>query len=180
MADEPYVFPTAVEGLIRAVGDDLTPALKAQLRALELDLDRPFPPAWRGALFPQWVEACATAVFPAASRDEALRQLGRRFVSSWQATLLGSATAVLMRTIGPKRALTRIERAFRTGDNFTRVEVEHLDDGATRLRFSDAQGMPTYYVGILEGGSVMVGANNSRVELEASEPPSAVLMMRYE
>jgi uncharacterized protein (TIGR02265 family) len=153
---ERVVFNSTIEGLVRALGADLTPALSAKLKAAGLDLSKPLPPGWEPARVHGWLELVATEVSPDLSRDEALRRLGRRFIEGWRSTLLGGAAAGVMKVLGSRRALQRVGRAFRTGDNFTDSVVDFVGPTEAVITVT-GQPFPAYVQGILEAGAAMVG-----------------------
>jgi uncharacterized protein (TIGR02265 family) len=154
-AVEKLVFSSMGDGLVRALGPDLTPALSEKLRARGFDVNKKFPPAWPLEQVTGWLELIAAELYPQLPREEALKSVGRRFIEGWQATLLGSAAAQVMKVMGPRRSLERIGRAFRTSDNFTEVSFEPL--GATSaLVVITGQKLPTYAQGVLEAGMAIV------------------------
>jgi len=55
---------------------------------------------------------------PALERDEALERLGEDFFRGFSSTLIGQALKAMMRVIGTRRSLQRMERNFRTGNNY--------------------------------------------------------------
>jgi uncharacterized protein (TIGR02265 family) len=175
---ERVVFSSTIEGLVRALGPDLTPALTAKLAAAGLDLSKPLPPGWEPARVLGWIELAATEVSPHLSRDEALRAMGRRFLEGWRSTLLGGATAQVMRVMGNRRALARLGRAFRTGDNFTESSVEFT--GATEALVTvDGLPFPTYVQGVLEAGASMVGVQDVVVVIEEVKGEVVKLRMTW-
>ncbi len=184
MEPERLVFPMMVDGLVRAAGSALTPSLKSALRQKGLDLDAKLPPGWAVTHVGDWLDLVAEARLPGAPRDEALRDLGRAFVHAWQGTLIGGAMSVVLRTVGPARSLARLQRAFRTGDNFTVVTVTDLDAPPpwrlSRVHINDVLGRPAYYLGVLEQGAALVGAKNAQVTLEQVEGSSVTFHLRYQ
>lgn len=184
MAEQRLVFPMLVEGFVRVAGPAVTPSLKDALRKLGLDLDRPLPPAWETTHVQQWMDLFAKASFPEAAPDEAMRLMGRAFLQAWQTTLLGGATALVLRTVGPVRSLSKLQRAFRTGDNFTEVVITELQTAApfhsAHVVLNEVQGRAEYFQGVLEAGALMVGAKNPSVTRLPLEGPGAKFLLRYE
>lgn len=178
------VFPNLVEGLVRATGSAVTPSLKAKLRERGLDLDAKFPPAWEVTHVGAWLDLFAEAKSPGLPRDEALRVLGRAFIEGWGSTLVGGAMSVVLRTVGPERSLSRLQRAFRTGDNFTVVTVTPLDAPApwklARVHFSESWQRPSYFLGILEAGAVLVGAKAPTLSIEATDGTGVAFQLSYQ
>lgn len=184
MESQRLVFPNLVEGLVRATGNAVTPSLKAALRQQGLDLDKKFPPAWEVSNVGAWLDLFAEAKSPGAARDEALRLLGRAFIDGWRGTLVGGAMSVVLRTVGPERSLSRLQRAFRTGDNFTIVTVTPLDTPPpwklARVHFNESWQRPSYFLGVLEAGSVLVGARHPEITAEPSRGNDVSFLLRYQ
>lgn len=177
-AVEKLVFSSTADGLIRALGPDLTPALKAKLRDAGLDVDAKFPPAWPFEKMTSWLRLIAAEVFPGVPEDEALRRVGRRFIEGWSGTLLGSATAQLLKVMGPRRSVERIGRAFRTSDNFTEVDFESLSANTANVIIKH-QVLHTYALGILEAGVAMV-AKGGHVTLQKVEGDVATYFVEWQ
>lgn len=161
---EQVIFPAQIEGLLRGLQSDVTPQLKAALRARGLNTDAPFPPAWPAIKLGDWLDVMAREVYADCSREEAHRRIGRRFMDGWQRTMLGAASAQLLRVLGMKRGLERLTRAFRTGDNFSEVSVVFPSErvGVVTIR---SQRMPHYIAGILDGGLALLKVKG-RVTIE--------------
>lgn len=169
MADERYFFPTAAEGMLSGlsrVTDGV--ALKAHLKSHGLDFDR-LPPAIPALAYKEHVRQTAKFVWPQFLEEEALRLTGYHYVNGWRETALGRAAAPLLRLIGPKRTLQRLERVLRTGDNFTRTQTEFLNDNQARISISDTLGLDSYWLGILQGGLEILG-REGKVFLAEVEP----------
>ena len=164
MPDSRLIFPVQVEGLLRGLEPDVTPRLKQRLKAAGLDLDAKLPPAWPAERLREWLDACADEVYPGQPREQALRAIGRRFIEGWQRTLIGAASAKLLKLVGPRRTLERLTRAFRTGDNFSETSVLFPSDrvGVVTVR---SQRLPHYIAGILDGGVAMLEVDG-RVAIE--------------
>lgn len=178
MAEERFVFPSSVEGLLKGLGDKATPALKAQLKARGLDVEK-LPPAIPVAEWSPHLITCATFAWPDVSEDEAMRLLGLHFIRGWQNTALGSAVSVMLRVLGPARTLSRLDRAFRTSDNFTRATTEILGPGEALISINEVQGHPTYWIGVLQGGLEVLDRRGT-VTMQASNPPGATFRMHWE
>ena len=127
MKFEPTFSMTAVEGMFhRAVAGRMTPVVKAQLKEIGLDLDRPLLAAYSQPVWERGVHCMETGLYEALPVEQAYFDLGRLYVVGLQATLLGSAASQLVKLIGPERALKRLPRTVRASNNFTTLEVEQL------------------------------------------------------
>lgn len=176
MADQ-FVFPAAVEGLLLGLGERATPAFKEHLKKHGLDVNN-VPPAIPMSAFSPVTLAAATFTWPDETAEEALRLLGLHFIRGWRNTMLGSASSVLLRVLGPRRTLTRLDRAIRTSDNFTRAVTELVGSNEALVTISEVQGMPTYWIGVLQGGLEVLGREGS-VTLHAVTLPSATLRVTW-
>jgi uncharacterized protein (TIGR02265 family) len=177
MAEERYIFPTSVEGMLKGLGERSTPALKAHLKAHGLDVDK-LPPAFPLAEWSPHLRTTALFAWPDVSEDEALRLLGLHFIRGWQNTALGAAASVMLRVLGPVRTLTRLDRAFRTSDNFTRATTEFVGEREALITINEVQGFPTYFVGILQGGLEVLHREGT-VTLHAVHLPTATLRVTW-
>lgn len=160
-------FQSAVEGLLlRGVGPQLTPALRTKLREAGVDLDR-LQPAYPQAVMSKAVDLVVSELFQDRTREEGLRELGRVFMRGYAQTFIGAAMVQIMKVIGPRRTLERMQRNFRNGTNFIETRFASAGEQAATLWINDVSGMPTFYAGILEEGGVMTGANPT-VSIEAA------------
>lgn len=171
-------FQSAVEGLLlRGVGARMTPTLRSKLRDLGIDLDR-LEPAYSQATMAKAVDVVATELYAGRSRDEGLRELGRVFMRGYAETFIGAAMVQIMRVIGPRRTLERMQRNFRNGTNFIETKFEAVGEREATLWFNDVSGMPAFYAGILEEGGRMTGAN-ATVAVESATDASCTFRVSW-
>lgn len=116
---EPLVFSSIIEGVHRAYGAQLTPALRERVRTLGLDLDAKRAAYPVNEFLPGFI-ALADAVVPGdeASRPARLREFGARFMDGFARTAIGVAIFTFSRAIGTRRAMERIGRNVRSTGNF--------------------------------------------------------------
>lgn len=164
---------------MRAIGDGLTPALAAKLRELDLDPEKPLPPAWPAERLGQWLDCISDELFPGQPRERSHRELGWRFVDGWRHTVIGGATVQLLRIIGARRALVRLTRAFRTGDNFTDVDCEFT--GPTTAFISlRTQPLGDFVLGQLERGMPVIGVKKGTVTQHPAPPGTLRFQIDWE
>jgi len=178
--EAPVVFTQTVEGVIRALGRAPTDPEKRALRELGIDLDRPLEPAYPAVAFAKAVEFVARARSPGLSEAEAYRELGERFFEGYTQTLIGRATGQVLKVIGVRRSLARMERSFRNGNNYMRSHSEDLGSGRVRLYFDHILEQPEYLRGIVLSGGRYVGAKAFVVDLVESGPNRCVLEVRWD
>jgi uncharacterized protein (TIGR02265 family) len=122
--EQRVVYESVMEGLLlRAVGKRMTPALKAKLKELGVDLDQRLKAQYSAELFEKVVALLCTTLYPALSRDEALFKLGSEIVDGYADTLFGKVLMQMMKVLGPRRTLERLPQSYRGGNNFTDVKL---------------------------------------------------------
>jgi uncharacterized protein (TIGR02265 family) len=172
------ILSTTIEGTLKGLGPLNTPALRAMLRARGLDVEA-LPPAVPVEVWGPCLLEIGRFAWPQVSDEEALRRLGQCFIRGWQRTPIGSAASGLLRLLGPRQTLMRLDRAFRTADNFSRSETV-LDGPRTALvRINQVDGRPTFWVGVFEAGLEVVGRKGTAT-LVSHEPPAAVLRLEWD
>ena len=148
---ERLVFPSLVDSYLKGLGPLFSAQTHQELKAAGLDIDR-LPPAIPSPDMRRLIEIFARNAWPDAERDERLRLLGLHAIRGWQSTFLGSAAAGLMRVMGPHRTLTRLNRAFRTTNNFSEATTELLGEREALIAVNDVEDMPTYWQGVFQAG----------------------------
>jgi uncharacterized protein (TIGR02265 family) len=169
-AEEPLAFASMVEALRRALGDRLDERTHQKFEALGIPM--------RGKIastYPRdaWmrVSLYAGEVLNPALAPEAQRvALGRRFVRGYSETMVGKALLAAMRVLGPRRALMRLERSFRTGNNYSRAELRALPSGALELDIIGAP-YPEWYEGMVLEALAVTGAHDAVVKPIRYRPP---------
>ncbi|MBL8921097.1 MAG: DUF2378 family protein [Myxococcaceae bacterium] len=171
-------FQSAVEGLLlRGVGARLTPALRSRLRELGVDLDH-LEPAYPQATMTKAIGVVVDELFADRTREGGLRELGHVFMRGYAETFIGAAMVQIMKVIGPRRTLERMQRNFRNGTNFIETKFEAVGEREATLWFNDVSGMPAFYAGILEEGGRMTGAN-ATVAVESATDASCTFRVSW-
>lgn len=170
-------FPTAIEGVIEGLGPMVTERTREKLRGVGLDLKH-IPPAIPAERMPVYFETIAEDIWPEHPREQRIHLLGLHFMRGWQRTMLGRASAAFLRLIGPHRSLSRLDRAFRTSDNYTRSTYELVNDKEVIIHINDVDGLPWYWTGLLSGGLELLGLDGT-VELEAFPEPGASYRLKW-
>jgi uncharacterized protein (TIGR02265 family) len=101
---------------------EVDPKLKAALKPVGLDLDRP-EPKYPETVLSAALDVAAQHVSPNRPRDEARRALGRRAGAQYFHTLIGMVVAPAMSLLGAERFMASLpRRATVGGDAQTRTE----------------------------------------------------------
>lgn len=180
MAQDKLWFSHSIEGLFaRGLGARDKPELEAKLRAAGIDLNK-LEPAYPVTKVIAAARTVLPMVWPHLSEAEQHRQLGVAFMTGYAQTFLGSAMVQVMKLIGPRRTLERMQKNLRTGGNYIETRFKAVGATEVELWLSDTSGIPGMYVGIVEEGGRMVGAKNIRVQLEEEKPPECVLRVTWD
>lgn len=157
-----YVYEHTVEGLFfKALRPRIGPALAEKFKALGIDLTgKP-----RSLAHEQWKKAlalAATELFE-GTLDERYRQLGRAVLLRYEETLMGKTVVGLMRLLGPRRVLQRINVSLRSGNNYIEATLKELGERSFEGEINECNGNPNYIAGVIEQGLIIAGAKEQRV-----------------
>ncbi len=177
---ERLVFSHTVEGLFRrGLAGRLSPELNEQLRKAGLDLDRPLLPAYPLETWLRCVSLAAQVLYPNEPRELALRHVGERMVDGYLETTMGSAMFGLLRLLGPHRTLGRMQKNFRSANNYTEVRLTELGPREADLWMNEP-GMLRYFMeGILLAGLRGAGTPDVRVELRHFDDTSVTYRLSW-
>lgn len=179
MSSEPIVFSSAVEALQKSFGARLTPELKAKLRTIGVDVDRP-PAAVSLATWLDVIELVGAALLPDTPTEERYRLLGREYIRGFVQTALGFATVSMAKLMGAKRTMLRMGRNFRTSANYIDADAKELGEREVEIHTRIAPGMEgrvpanvesiiQYRRGVLEQTLEELGAKNAKVDVLAHD-----------
>jgi uncharacterized protein (TIGR02265 family) len=150
---------------IHGLKAEQTPALRAQLKALGVDLDKLLP----GYEYPVWERAALAALscFPQLSRGEGLMLLGRRTVAgSLEVNPLSRAGLKVLSLLGVTRAM---KRAFGKDPSQTVSRATFGAESPTSLEvtFSQVGTIPEFSLGSLLEVAETLGARDAQGHLVA-------------
>lgn len=179
MPAERLWFGHTIDGLfVRGLGARLTPELKEKLRTAGIDLNKP-QPAWPIEAVHAGCVAILPTLYPKLELDAAFRQLGISFMQGYAETFIGTAMVQVMKVIGPRRTLERMQKNFRSGGNFVETRFASTGPTARELWINDVSPHPEFYVGLIEEGGRMIGTKNLRVAITKSEPPALTVNVTW-
>jgi uncharacterized protein (TIGR02265 family) len=150
--------------LERVPAGTLTTEVKAQLKAGGIDPDRRLLPAYPYPVWVQVTEILAKAVHPGADPATAHRRLGHLFLEGYARTTLGIAVMALLKLIGPRRALGRTAKAFRSGNNYFESKLDETGPNAFHLWINETGTHPEFIAGVLQSALSLCGADQPQVE----------------
>lgn len=180
-ADEPLDFAVTYQSLFHdALKRELTPRLKQRLKELGLDLDRKLLPGYPAALWPQVMRVVAEELYPGTELFRAAQQLGQRFIDAYFGTTMGGAIALVFRTLGPMRALGRVERSLRSTNNYQRTRLTPRGPKQAELWIAEVNGVTGWFVGMIEAVAKHLALVAPRVEVTEDDGRSATFRLSWE
>jgi len=161
---EKLVFDFTMESLLRTLPPPHTPSQVSALAALGLEPGKPLLPAYPMETFQKVSQYIASQRWPKLPPEEAHRALGRAFLAGYGESFMGKALVSLSKVVGPHRLLERMNRNFRSANNYTETKLERLAPSTYELWFNHVI-MPSYYQGIVEAGLELTGVKGLQVTL---------------
>lgn len=132
-----------------------------ELKALGVDASRPTEVSLD--IWVAMLRATAKRLSPGRTEAEALEDLGREMLRGYMDGLVGKALFIVMRALGPRRAMLRMMENYRTADSVTTVAATEVSTTAIDLEFNSAFGVPTYVAGLLSEALVQMRAPEPKV-----------------
>jgi|APLak6261679142_1056127.scaffolds.fasta_scaffold00041_44 uncharacterized protein (TIGR02265 family) len=173
-------FSTVIDAVfIKGLGDKLTPALKADIKAVGIDLDK-MQPAYPIEVVMKAFRVLIKQQYAGMTEEEAFHQLGLSSMRGYTETLLGKALIQILKLIGVRRSLLRMHTSMRSGNNYLETFSTVVASNCIELKFSDVSGIPSFYQGILEEGGRMAHAKNLKVTTAAEEPPGHTFRVEWD
>ncbi len=132
------------------MGPRLTAPCRTRLKTAGFDVAATLLPAYTFEVWMKCLVIAAEELWPALPREKALFKLGEAFIEGYRETFLGRAVLGLIRVLGPRRALHRATRNFRSGNNYTETRVTELSETALELWMNEVGPWPSFTQGLLE------------------------------
>ncbi|MFT3711284.1 MAG: DUF2378 family protein [Archangium sp.] len=159
----PVVFRSTVDALLKQVVRRQELMTDEELSAFGLARPRDLPIAEWGQL----VRLVAGRLSPAAAEGQALEAAGREVVRGFSKELVGKGLLIVLRMLGPQRALLRMAENFRSADNFIKLTAHVRAANHVELIVFDTAGMPSFMVGILSEVLALIGTREHAVSVTA-------------
>jgi len=181
MTTQKLVLSNCVEGLFRrGVGAQLTPRCRERLKAAGLDLEGRVEAGYPLERWREWLTIAAAELYPELSEAEAHFQLGDRFLAGYFETLFGRVVLPLLRALGPRRALGRLQQNFRSGNNFSEVTVVDHAPGDVEVRVNDVFAKhPQFVMAIITRANEAAGAKDTQLEVQSFDGTACTLRLRW-
>jgi uncharacterized protein (TIGR02265 family) len=176
---QPLVWSHTIEGLIRCGKPRSTPRWVEQLRAAGLDVNKPPAPAYTREQWRSFVFISAEELFE-GSMESRLEQLGRAFIDEYAQTFLGRAVATVIRVIGPKRAIERMTKSLRSGNNYSQTSATFTGPRRAEFWLNETLGAPSYICGALTGVLCLTGSKGVRVRTLTTDGRAATFEIEWD
>lgn len=165
MPEERIEFGQVLDGLFLGAMEGLKdPALVEKLRAGGLDLNGKLALAYPAATFFRFAAIAANHRYPSLDETEAMRELGRLAVRrGMESTLMGRAVLKAAQLLGVRRALKRVGRMMKNGNNYIEGMANELSPTSMEVQLGPLVGPKSYYEGILEESAVILGGKNVKL-----------------
>lgn len=148
-----------------------------ELRGLGLDVSRP-----REVSLATWealLKATAKRAYPKLAEDDALEEVGREVMRGFAAGFVGKGLLMVLRMLGPRRALLRMMENFRTADSVTTMKAVELSPTCIELDTRPVTDVPTYVCGLLSEIMVLLAAREPKVEHRIEGKESRVFKVTW-
>lgn len=103
----------------------------------------------------------AEEVYPNEDLAAAYKKLGERTIEGYFDTFIGKALKGVVKLIGPKRALMRTRQNFRSGNNYTDVQITEVNPTTFDLTMNEAGEIRWLTWGILDAGLKLTAAEGA-------------------
>ena len=159
---EKLVWGHTVEGLVRCGKPRATSKWVERLRSAGLDIEKPVAAVYTRDQWSSFLKISAEELFE-GPMELRLEELGNSFIDEYAKTFLGSAVATVIRVIGMKRAIERMTKSLRSGNNYSETKATFTGPRRAEFWLNDCLGMPTYICGALAAILRRTGTESVRV-----------------
>lgn len=179
---ERLVFSQTVEGLfLRALKDQLTERLKDRLATeAGVNLRAPLKPGYPMKSWDMAVAVAAEELHPGVETAAAFELLGAALTQGYFDTMIGSAMAAMLRLIGPPRAIRRIERSLRSGNNYSQTSLIELSPSHFEIPTNEVGRLRDNLRGVIRRGMEVAGAKNVRCKVLRFDDAGAVYDIEWD
>lgn len=178
--DTRVVFSSGFDSLFsKDFRKKVTPALKAELQAFGVNVDKPWLPAYPVETWAAVIASAAKHLYPDDSLPEASRKLGRSTITGFCETLLGQALFPLLRLIGPVRALERAARNYASTNNYTKVVLTRVAPTAFDFHLNEQHTLPQYDIGVIEEALAQLKVASPRVTLRNQDAEGFTMRIEW-
>jgi uncharacterized protein (TIGR02265 family) len=147
----------------------MTPRLKERLRQVGVDLAHKLMPAYPLDTWVKSISEAAQELYPEKPESESWRLLGERMVDGYQGTVVGAAMFALMKVIGPRRTLVKVQKNFRYGNNYTEARLRDVSPKVVEVWMNDSGPVRYFSQGMIHAALRASGASGLAVDILHSD-----------
>jgi uncharacterized protein (TIGR02265 family) len=174
------VFRTAFETTFReGLGPRFTDRVRARLAEAGVDFSRPLLPGYPAEVFARCITVVAEEVFPGQPLEAVQAEVAEGGFRAFTSGFVGQAMGQMMRVLGAKRTLQRVDRFLKNGQS--ELALRFVDVGPTECEVSltPVLGMPHYHRGMLLAGGKLLRLEGLEVEVARVEGEGATYRVRW-
>jgi uncharacterized protein (TIGR02265 family) len=175
---EPLVWGHTVEGLVRTGKPRATPRWHERIRAAGLDVEKPLA-VYTQAQWKNFVFISAEELFEGTTESR-LEQLGRAFIEEYAKTFLGRAVATVLRVIGTRRAIERMTKSLRSGNNYSETRATFTGPCRAEFWINETLGAPSYICGALTAVLIVAGTPSVRMRTLSTDGKAATFEIEWD
>lgn len=117
--------------------------------------------------------------YPHRSRDAAFFELGERLIESLKDSFMGPAMLGMLRLLGPKRGLERLNHNLRIANNYNQTRLTERGPNDFELWINEASVSPHFIRGTVHAMLKAAGVANPRVEIAAFDGQAATYRIGF-
>ncbi|MFZ5445882.1 MAG: DUF2378 family protein [Myxococcota bacterium] len=121
----------------------------------------------------------AQRLSPHKNEADALEDVGREMLRGYAEGMVGRGLFIVLRLLGPKKALVRMADNYRTADNMTSAKVVDRGPTEVEVEFNSTGGMPTYVRGVISESLVLLDVAGATVDLVSETPEGTRYAVRW-
>lgn len=175
------VFNSGFEALFsREIRGKVTPTIDQAIKALGVNLDKPFQPAYPVETWAALLDLLGKHLYPDDSTPEAYRKLGRSTIVGFGETLAGRALFPLLRLIGPVRALDRASRNYAATNNYTKVVLTRVGPTSFNFYLNEKHTLPQYDMGVVEEMLSQLHVASPQVTLKTQDAEGFTMAIHWD
>jgi uncharacterized protein (TIGR02265 family) len=148
MTTEANVESSVIEAIFLR-GLDTPPPLRAELKALGIDLER-LELRYPAQTFAAALRLARLQCFASDPEPEAYRKMGRAFLSGFLSTLIGRVAGAVMHLLSARQLLERAPRQMKLGGTGSQLKVEHATDTSITFLYEEPTIPGEFMAGCLE------------------------------
>lgn len=177
--EEALVWGHTVEGLVRCGKPRATPKWAQRLLGAGLDVNQKVATAYTRNQWRDFIFISAEELFE-GTMEARLEQLGAAFIDEYAQTFLGRAVAAVVRLIGPKRAIERMTKSLRSGNNYSQTRATFTGPRRAEFWLNETLGAPSYICGALTAVLKLSGTPSVRLRLLETDGQAATFEIEWD